>query len=51
MKKKQAQEYFEQLKKIERAKNITLAEIINILTGGDINTNHFKSFSAYVASN
>ena len=36
MKKEQAQEYFEQLKKLDKAKSTTLPEVINIITGGAI---------------
>jgi len=36
MKKEQAREYFEQLKKIDKAKNTPLPEVINIITAGTI---------------
>lgn len=36
MKKRQAEEYFQQLKRIDKDRDIKLAELINILTGGTI---------------
>ena len=51
MKKKQAQEYFNQLKKIDQDKNIKLADLINILTGGAINTKQYYEFLDYLKSN
>lgn len=36
MKKGQTKEYFEELKKMDKAKSMTLSEVINIITGGAI---------------
>jgi hypothetical protein len=51
MKKKQAEEYFNQLKKIDKGRNIKLADLINILTGGSISTKEYYQFIDYLASN
>ena len=51
MKRYQAEQYFEQLKKIDSDKGMTLPEMVNVLTGGGISVKHVENFVTYVTSN
>lgn len=51
MNKKEAEEYFEELKKMDKARTMDLPEVINILTNGSISINRAKHFISSVACN
>lgn len=51
MKKRQAEEYFGQLKKIDKDRNIKFADLINILTGGTISIKEYERFIDELKSN
>jgi hypothetical protein len=51
MKKRQAEEYFQQLKRIDKDRDIKLAELINILTGGAITVRQFYQFTDHLKGN
>ena len=51
MRRYQAEQYFEQLKQMHQQKQMTLAQMVNVLTGGAISVDQTNQFSAYVTSN